>query len=74
MLHVSSPDLFLVAVSGRRAGLLSRLAEGYRFHASNHLFDAMDGCRYASLDDARAAARDRMQPIPHEFHSRLRGR
>lgn len=53
-------DVLVVAVAGRRAGLLSRLAQGFRFHASNHQFDAMDGRLFASVEDARMAADEQM--------------
>lgn len=49
-------DLSILSVAGRRAGLVSRHSDGFLFHASDHLFNDIDGRVFATVGDARVAA------------------
>lgn len=46
----------IIAIKGLRAGIVSRQEDGYRFHASSHRFDGMDGHLFGSVGEARSAA------------------
>lgn len=55
--NLASASLAIVSVSGRLAGLVSRQERGFLFHASDHRFNDLDGQSFASVGEARTAAR-----------------
>ncbi|MFD2141673.1 hypothetical protein [Ancylobacter oerskovii] len=69
MTEQTGSDIFVVAVAGRRAGLASRLDSGFRFHASNHQFDVLDGRKFATLEDIRAAAQGALATLRLGFRA-----
>lgn len=67
MTEQSRSDIVVVAVAGRRAGLASRIEGGFRFHASNHQFDVMDGQEFATVEQICAAARGTLAALRLDF-------
>lgn len=53
----STGGLSILSVAGRRAGLVSPHSDGFLFHASDHLFNDIDGRLFATIGDMRIAAR-----------------
>ncbi len=49
-------DNFIIEISSQAAGIVVRSAEGYRFFAASHRFNAMEGQLYRSANDAERAA------------------
>ncbi|WP_157626324.1 hypothetical protein [Ancylobacter sp. FA202] len=70
MIEPPSSHIAIVVVAGRRAGLASRLESGFRFHASNHQFDAMDGQDFATIEQIQAAARGTLAALRLDFSLR----
>jgi hypothetical protein len=49
-------DNFIIEISSQAAGIVVRNADGYRFFAASHRFNAMEGQLFRSANDAERAA------------------
>jgi hypothetical protein len=49
-------DNFIIEISSQAAGIVVRNADGYRFFAASHRFNAMEGQLFRSVNDAERAA------------------
>jgi hypothetical protein len=49
-------DNFIIEIRSQAAGIVVRNAEGYRFFAASHRFNAMEGQLFRSADEAERAA------------------
>jgi hypothetical protein len=49
-------DNFIIEISSQAAGIVVRSADGYRFFAASHRFNAMEGQLFRSANDAERAA------------------
>ncbi|MBS7539061.1 hypothetical protein [Ancylobacter lacus] len=67
MTEQTRSDILIVAVAGCRAGLAARLDSGFRFHASNHRFNGLDGQEFATVEDIHAAARGALAKLRRSF-------
>jgi hypothetical protein len=50
-------DTFIIEVGSRAAGIVVRNPDGYRFFASAHRFNAMEGQLFRNAREAERAAR-----------------
>jgi len=51
------PDSYIIEVNSQAAGIVVRNREGYRFFASSHRFNRLEGQLFRSARDAERAAR-----------------
>jgi hypothetical protein len=49
-------DNFIIEIGSQAAGIVVRDADGYRFFAASHRFNAMEGQLFRSVDEAERAA------------------
>jgi len=49
-------DTFIIEISSQAAGIVVRNADGYRFFAASHRFNAMEGQLFRSANEAERAA------------------
>jgi len=50
------PDSYIIEVNSQAAGIVVRNAEGYRFFASSHRFDRLEGRLFRNAGEAERAA------------------
>jgi hypothetical protein len=50
-------DTFIIEVGSQAAGIVVRNPDGYRFFASSHRFNAMEGQLFRNAREAERAAR-----------------
>jgi hypothetical protein len=50
-------DTFIIEVGSQAAGIVVRNPDGYRFFASSHRFNAMEGRMFRNAREAERAAR-----------------
>jgi hypothetical protein len=51
------PDSYIIEVDSQTAGIVVRDREGYRFFASSHQFNALEGRIFRNAREAERAAR-----------------
>jgi hypothetical protein len=49
-------NAYVIEVRGQTAGIVARDGQGFRFHASAHRFNPLDGRRFANPREAERAA------------------
>ena len=49
-------DNFIIEISSQAAGIVVRDADGYRFFAASHRFNAMEGQLFRSANEAERTA------------------
>ena len=49
-------DAYIIEVGSQAAGIVVRGADGFRFFASSHRFNSMEGQLFRSADEAERAA------------------
>jgi hypothetical protein len=49
-------NAYIIEVHGHTAGIVARDGQGFRFHASAHRFNALEGQTFASPREAEKAA------------------
>ena len=49
-------DTFIIEICSQAAGIVVRNAEGYRFFAASHRFNAMEGQLFRRANEAERAA------------------
>jgi hypothetical protein len=49
-------DNFIIEISSQAAGIVVRNADGYRFFAASHRFNAMEGLVFRNANEAERAA------------------
>jgi hypothetical protein len=67
-------NAYVIEVRGQTAGIVARDGQGFRFHASAHRFNALDGRRFRTPREAEKAALKlidpalrRRPPLPRRF-------
>jgi hypothetical protein len=53
-------DAYIIEVRGHAAGIVARDGRTFRFHASDHRFNPIDGMAFASPRAAEKAAQDQL--------------
>lgn len=50
-------DAFVIEAGGKTAGIIVRVARGFRFFAADHIFNALESRHFRRPADAQRAAR-----------------
>jgi hypothetical protein len=54
--NAAQSNAYVIEVRGQTAGIVARDGQGFRFHASAHRFNPLDGRRFANPREAERAA------------------
>jgi hypothetical protein len=68
-----SSNAYVIEVRGQTAGIVARDGQGFRFHASAHRFNALDGRHFKTPREAERAALRLIDPRMRQRPA-LRGR